>query len=136
MRAARKFIDNQRIKSGVISFFDTRFDQSRLEEFLDSVSFVQVLDTVTYRFIHHFYQTIGFHKIKDDCFADLVIARIVEPLSKRQTKDILTEKFGKKYPLNRIYLTLKNTIKSNYQEKIEEIAYRFIRKYVIQNITV
>jgi len=134
--SARKFIDGKRIKSGVISFFDTRFERSKLKELLDSLSFVQVLDTIIYRFIYHFYKTIGFHKIKDDCFADLVVARIVEPASKRQTKDILTEKFGKKYPLNRIYLTLKNTIKSNYQEKIEEIAYRFIRKYVIQNITV
>ena len=136
MRAARKFIDNQRIKSGVISFFDTRFDQSRLEEFLDSVSFVQVLDTVTYRFIHHFYQTIGFHKIKDDCFADLVIARIVEPLSKRQTKDFLAARFDKEYPLNRIYQTLKNSFKSDYQDKVEEITYQFIRKHISKNITV
>lgn len=136
IRSAHKFIDNQRIKSGVISFFDTRFKQSKLEEFLDCVSFIKVLDTATYAFISHFYKTVGFHKIRDDCFADLVIARIVEPASKRQTKDILTEKFGRKYPLNRIYLTLRNTIKSNYQKKIEGIAYQFIRKHINKNITV
>lgn len=136
IQAARKFIDRERIKSGVVSFFDTRFDQSRLEEFLDSVSFVQVLDTVAYRFILHFFQTIGFHKIKDDCFTDLVIARIVEPLSKRQTKDFLEARFDKEYPLNRIYRTLKNSFKSNYRDKVEEITYQFIRKHISNNITV
>ncbi len=136
IQAARKFIDNQRIKSGVVSFFDTRFDQSRLEEFLDSVSFVQVLDTVTYQFIRHFYQTIGFHKIKDDCFADLVIARIVEPASKRQTRDILETRFDKRYPLNRIYQTLHNSSEYDYQERIERIACQFIREHINRNITV
>lgn len=136
IQTARRFIDNQRIKSGVVSFFDTRFDQSRLEEFLDSVSFVQVLDTVTYRFIRHFFQTIGFHKIKDDCFTDLVIVRIVEPLSKRQTKDFLAARFDKEYPLNRIYQTLKNSFKSNYRDKVEEITCQFIRKHINKNITV
>jgi len=87
-------------------------------------------------FTHHFYRIIGFSKIKDDCFADLVIARIVEPVNKRQTKDFLSVRFGKEYPLNRIYLTLKNSIKSNYQEKIEGIAYRFIRKRINRNITI
>lgn len=136
IQAARKVIDRERIKSGVISFFDNRFEQSKLQEFLESVSFVQVLDTVTYRFIRHFYQTIGFHKIKDDCFTDLVIARIVEPLSKRQTKDFLAARFDKEYPLNRIYQTLKNSFESNYQDKVEEITYQFIRKHINKNITV
>lgn len=136
MQAAHTFIDNQRIKSGVISFFDTRFEQSKLQEFLASVSFVQVLDTVTYQFIRHFYQTIGFHQIKDECFTDLVIARIVESASKRQTRNILETKFDKRFPLNRMYQTLHNSSEDNYQERIEKIAYQFIREHVNRNITV
>jgi predicted nucleotidyltransferase len=136
IKRARKFIDDQRMKSGIVSFFDNRFNQSRLEEFLSSVSFIQVLDMVTYRFIYHFYQTVGFHKIKDDCFADLVIARIVEPLSKRQTRDFLKARFGRRYPLNRIYKTLRNASDKNYKDKVEKITHQFIKKHINESITV
>ena len=136
LNAARKFIDSQRIKSGVISFFDTRFEQSELEKLLESISFVAVLDTVTYRFLQYFYQIIGFGRIRNDCFKDLVIARIVEPVSKRQTKDLLEVRFDRKYPLNKIYQTLRSVSDNNYQDKIEQIVYRFVKNHISRNINV
>ncbi len=134
--AAQKFIDGERIKSGVVSLFDSRYKQSELIEVLQRLVFTQALDTLAYRFFHYFYETIGFSQIKDDCFADLVIVRIISPASKRKTRDILELRFGRSYSLTGIYRCLRLSFRHKYKERIEKIAGDFVKLQLRESITV
>ena len=133
---AQKLIDKKRISKGIISLFDSRFSRPELKELMDKVNFTQVFDSATYRFLNYFYKYIGFLKLNDNCFKDLVIGRIVKPCSKRQTQKYLQEHFGKNYSLAKIYRNLKEAYKSNYQKKIEKIVYKFVRQEMKLSITV
>lgn len=135
-RQAQQYIDDQRIKSGIISLFDTRYLSSSLSTQLQQFTFLQALDTITYQFFKYFYQRIGINKLVDSCFQDLVIARIIKPLSKRKTKELLQSQFGKEYSLSTIYRTLAKAVNNHYQEKVEVLLHDFVAKELKQDITV
>lgn len=123
---AARFIASQRIASGVLSLFDSRFSRSELELQLERMRFTHVYDTVVYRFLSFFYRKIGFEAVGNELFRDLVIARIVEPASKRKTRDILEHRFGKTYALTTIYRTLRALIRNKGQESVEELVFLFV----------
>lgn len=130
LKSGQEFIDQKRIRSGRISLFDNKFEKGELEKALSRLSFKRPIDRLTYDLLLHFYRKIGFEKISDDCFKDLVIARIAHPASKRQTRDVLETDFDRKYSLNKIYDTLKRATRSGYQKKTEKI----VKDFVLQNI--
>lgn len=134
--AAHSFINQARIRSGVLSFFDTRYDQSDLAALVDRLTFRAARDSLVYRFFHAFSCRIGFDEIANVCFHDLVIARIVEPASKRKTRDILEERFGIRYSLTAIYRTLQLLSRKNYQKRVEAVVVRFLTRIVKEDITV
>lgn len=136
MAAARTFIDQTRIRSGVLSFFDTRYSQSELATLMGRLTFREARDSLAYRFFRSFYRTIGCDGIADECFRDLVIARIVEPASKRKTREILKQRFGIRYSLTTIYRTLQGAHSNRYQERIESIVTRFLTRTLQEDVTV
>lgn len=136
LKAGQEYISRQRISSGIISFFDSRFQKSDLEKLLSKLSFTQSLETATYQFFKHFYRIIGFGKLDDHCFQDLVIARIIKPCSKRQTREFLEFKLGKKYSLTKIYRTMRLAFDKQYQDQVEQIVYRFVTDKVSSTISV
>lgn len=123
---ARAYMDEMRITSGKISLFDSRYDSSALDSLLSHVRFPHVWDTVTYQFLSHCYNTVGFSRIVNGCFADLVVARIIEPTSKRRTRDMLEVRLGKHYSLTSIYRCMKIAIQKKYQSQIEQAVYEFV----------
>jgi transposase len=133
---AQQLIDRERIKSGKLSLFDTRYEQSELAMLLQRVTFTGALDTFTYLFFSSFYHTIGFAALKNTCFKDLVIARIVDPCSKRRTRDVLESRFGKQYSLTTIYRSLKATGKADYQQKVENVVKNFVLRKLDIDIAV
>lgn len=134
--SALQFIDNERIKSGVVSLFDSRYKQSELIEVLQRLVFTQTLDTLAYRFFRYFYKTIGLSQLQDDCFADLVIGRIICPASKRKTRDVLELRFGKSYSLTGIYRCLQLSFRHKYKERIERIVHDFVKLQLHRNMSV
>ncbi len=126
VKAGQEYIKRQRIDSGIISLFDSRFEKPALEKLLAKLSFTQSLETATYQFLKYFYQAIGFNKLGDPCFQDLVIARIIKPSSKRQTREFLEFRLGKKYSLTKIYRTLRTAGSEQCQEQIEQIVHQFV----------
>lgn len=136
MEAGQEYIKRQRIKSGIVSFFDSRFEKSDLEKLLDKLSFIQALQTATYQFLQHFYQAVGFSKLNDHCFQDLVIARIIKPGSKRQTREFLEFNLGKKYSLTKIYRILRAAANHQYQRQIEQIVHKFVKSKISPVISV
>jgi transposase len=117
---AQQFIDNARIKSGVVSFFDTRYTQSEMSSFLSRLVAVGAYNSITFHFFNHFYQLLGFHSFKDEYFRDLVIARIACPTSKARTREWLETKLGHHYSLTALYRGMERAHNLNYQESIEQ----------------
>lgn len=124
----QQYLDNERIKSGKLSLFDSRYDQTSWEEFLSKVEFISALDSPTYDFLSYFYRLIGLDKLADDCFCDLVISRIIWPVSKAKTRDFLERNLNKNYSLTTLYREMKMAISKDYQEKIEAILWDYLQK--------
>lgn len=124
----QQFLDGERLKSGKLSLFDNRYEQNDLEKIFSNLEFVQALDTVTYDFFHYFYHLIGLDDLIDDCFCDLVISRIIWPVSKAKTRDFLERNLNKKYSLTHLYRSLENASLKNYQEKVEQILWQYLQK--------
>jgi len=124
----QQFLDSERIKSGKLSLFDSRYDKNSWEEFLSKLEFISALDTSTFGFFNYFYKLIGLSELKDYCFCDLVIARIIWPVSKSKTRDLLQSNLNKNYSLTTLYRTMQTSVLKDYQGKIESILWDFLQK--------
>lgn len=135
---AKQFIDEARIKSGKVSFFDTRYSQSKMSSFLSRLVALGAYDSVTFHFFNYFYQSLGFDEFNDDVFRDLVIARIVYPVSKARTRDWLESKlgYGHNYSLTALYRTMEKVYRLNYQKQLEKSVWNFTTKTLSTNISV
>lgn len=81
-----------------------------------------------YRLLSGVYDQLGLHKLGDELIKDLILARIYQPVSKRETVDILADSFGKKYSLKTIYRHLKKAIDQGLKEKFQEALIAFARE--------
>jgi transposase len=70
---------------------------------------------------------IGFNKIKDQLFRDLVISRITHPGSKLQLSEYLKENNRQEISADNIYYFL-DKLNSKYQRKVEDISFAYTRK--------
>lgn len=114
-----------RIKSGKISLFDNRYSRSELSRLLSRLNLKPVLETPTYRFFSYFYKTLGFERLGDQRFKDLVIARIVYPGSKAATHYYLKTKFGRSYSLTAIYRCMFKVFEKKYQSFLQDCVFKF-----------
>lgn len=126
---ARQFIENQRIKSGKISLFDNRYSTSEMKEVLSKFCIRRVLDSVTFNFFYHFYHVLDFDKIGNTSFADLVIARIIFPVSKAKTRDFLESKLNKHCSLSGLYRLMEEIYNLDFQNQLEEKMITFVRSF-------
>lgn len=126
---AEQFIQNQRIKSGKLSLFDNRYSTSEMSEILSRFSIRRVLDSVTFNFFYHFYKILDFDKIGNKSFADLVIARIIFPVSKAKTRDFLESRLNKHYSLSSLYRLMEEIYSLDFQNQLEEKMIAFIRSF-------
>lgn len=126
---AEQFIENQRIKSGKISLFDNRYSISEMAEILSKFCIRRVLDSVTFNFFYHFYHVLDFDKIGNKSFADLVIARIIFPVSKAKTRDFLESKLNKHYSLSGLYRLMEEISNLDFQSQLEDKMTAFIRSF-------
>lgn len=126
---AKQFIQDQRIKSGRLSLFDNRYSASEMAEILSKFCIRRVLDSVTYRFFYHFYQVLDFDQIGNKDFTDLVVARIIFPVSKAKTRDFLESKLNKHYSLSCLYRLMGKVYNRNFQRQLEEKMTSFVRSF-------
>ncbi len=133
---ARQYIDEVRIKSGKISFFDSKYTQSEMSRFLSHLLAVGAFDSVTFRFFNYFYESLGFHSFTDACFRDLVIARIVHPVSKIKTREWLETKLYHKYSLTMLYLEMEKAYRLQYQKALEQSVWKAATTVLLQNTSV
>ena len=133
---ANQYIDEARIKSGKLSFFDTRYTQSEMSSFLSRLLAIAAYDSATFHFFNHFYDSLGFRSFADECFRDLVIARIVHPVSKARTREWLETKLGHRYSLTALYRGMEKAYRLQYQERLEQSVWSFTTTVLSQNISV
>ena len=115
----------------------TEFDFSNLdsifEGFIDSISSMK---KVGYDLLlGSIFDEIGFNKIKDELFRDLVIARIAFPKSKLKTKDYLYRFKQVHYDEDQIYRYL-DKLHDKQKELAQQISYEHTRKILNQDISV
>jgi hypothetical protein len=65
----QQFLDNQRIKSGKLSLFDSRYDKNSWEELLSKLEFISALDTPTSDFFNYFYHQLGLSGYRQNYLA-------------------------------------------------------------------
>lgn len=126
------FIDNQ---SKQYSLFPK--DQQRNAAVLDFVSRVQnsQIRTVGPELIFGtLFDNLGFGVIASRLFRDIVITRLVYPVSKVKTVDYLYRYQGKKISPQSIYRFL-DRLNDRYKEQVEKIAYDY-SKSILKNISV
>jgi len=73
------------------------------------------------------FDEIGFNKISDSIFKDLVLARLCNPSSKLKTSDYLLKYKEKDIPVQKIYRYL-DKLYSNQKENIQQISYNHTLK--------
>lgn len=124
---ARNFIEEKRIESGKLSLFDSRYSRSEMIQILSRFHILKVLDSVTFDFLDHFYRLLNFNGLKNDCFRDLVIARIIFPASKAKTRDFLESKLNKQYSLSGLYRCMEKSSRLGYQNILEDKVATFVQ---------
>ena len=134
--AARLYLKKVRLDQGIVSLFDSRFETNEFELSLSRFEFLSVHNSNLYRFLLYFYEQLGFDKLQDQVFRDLMIARIMSPLSKVKTRDYLENSLGISYSLSSVYRCLKLAYKSGYQTKLEELTLSFVKKFISPTISV
>lgn len=117
---AKNFIEEKRIESGRLSLFDNQYSQSETMQVLSRFHILKVLDSVAFDFLDHFYHLLSFDSLKNDCFRDLVIARIIFPASKAKTRDFLESKLNKRYSLSGLYRCMETSYRLEYQKILED----------------
>lgn len=80
------------------------------------------------------FDSIGFNKIQDQLFKDLVLSRIIYQGSKLKLTDYLRRYEHKEISVQRIYRFL-DKLNSKYKDTVETIAFEHTKK-VLKNITV
>lgn len=81
-----------------------------------------------YEFLTSFYERNGFNKLGSNLLRDLAIIRIIEPVSKLRSVDLMNKYFGFSYTKNMVYKGLETLEK--LKPKAEEIAINYAQKYL------
>ena len=81
-----------------------------------------------YRLLSRAYDKLDFDKYSDPLIKNLIIARVYQPSSKRETQEILSDLFGVKYSLITIYRHLKKAIDNNLKEQFQSALISFVQK--------
>ncbi len=133
---AKAYLEKVRLDKGIVSLFDSRFEVGEVERALSRFEFLAVHNSNLYRLLLHYYDLLGFGELHDSVFRDLMLARIMSPLSKVKTRDYLENSLGINYSLSSVYRCLKLAYKNNYQTKLEELTLSFVKKFVSPTISV
>lgn len=88
-----------------------------------------------YRLLSSLYDTLGFSACPDSVIRDLVIARICQPVSKRETIEILADDFGKLYALKTIYRHLKQALAGGLKETFQTALVTFAKTALSDPLT-
>lgn len=82
---------------------------------------------LTYRLLSTVYEKIGFGEYPHPLVKDLVIARIIQPASKRETREVMSDLFGHEYSLVTIYRYLKKALAGGLKDSFQQALIKFAK---------
>src|SRR3989344_2421974 len=94
---------------------------------LKNVVITQSRPLFLYRLLSRIYNHFGFDKYDDPLIRDLIVARVYQPQSKRETKEVISDLFGINYSLITIYRHLKKAIDLNLKDKFQKALINFAK---------
>ena len=106
-----------------LTLFDTNSTAFSLSDLSNDSICIIGPEIVFGRIFNH----IGFHKIKDSMFRDLVISRITHPGSKLQLSEYLQENAGKDISVDAIYYFM-DKLSQKYKSLVEEISFSYTKQ--------
>lgn len=111
-------------------------DQTGQEELFSPPQYLQLKNVVItqsqplflYRLLYRIYQYLGFNICGDPLIRDLIVARVYQPSSKRETQEVVSDLFGINYSLITIYRHLKKAIGKQLKEQFQTALINFAQK--------
>lgn len=94
---------------------------------LNNVVITQSRPLFLYRLLSRIYNLFGFDKYDDSLIRDLIVARVYQPQSKRETKEVISDLFGINYSLITIYRHLKRAIDHNLKGQFQKALINFAK---------
>ena len=82
----------------------------------------------TYELLSRIYDKIGFNEYKNEVIKDLVLARVYQPASKVETRELLAEDFDRHYGINTLYRHLKKSIESGLKDHFQNALVQFCKR--------
>ena len=131
---AKKWIEKESNTYGL-------FSKNADEVFLESYSYQGFKYFYAYEFLEKIFQKFNCHKYLNGLFKDLVISRILEPNSKRESLNFLTEFMDKDHSLDSLYKQIVKYDESKKQGleteimKIAKAELNFDFSFVLYDVT-
>lgn len=115
--------------------FISRFGGQKTLNFSDEASlYKSVLENIsshtevgTQYLLGRIFDDIGFNAIEGDLFRQLVLSRLIFPVSKMKTSDLLDRYHGMDYPVQQIYRYM-DKFHSERKELVQQISYQHTKK--------
>lgn len=119
---------NSKEEAALISLARQKLHQNQLSLFKSKNNSLKLIlksssSTLLRRVLISEFGRLGFNVLKDEVFALLCIARIVEPTSKLDSLRVLSDLGVENLDKNKLYRCLKKILKDNYRQKIGEICF-------------
>lgn len=117
------------------------FSQNKDEDNLSKYEYLGFKYFYAYEFLSKIFEKFNFHKYLSKHFKDLIIARILEPSSKKASVEFLSEFLNIDHSLEYIYQKLsvyKDSIKNQLEKEIIQIAkqeFKFNFNFVLYDVT-
>ena len=89
--------------------------------------YLGVRHTFIYDILVQIFRLFDFHKLKNKILLDLVSMRIIQPVSKLESLDYLSEMFGIKYKKSSLYQAI--TLFPNLKQAVEQYTVSFAREH-------
>ena len=105
------------------NLFDERGMFSRLEE----IAITKSQPLFLYRLLCGVYHHVGFDTFPDPVIKDLIVARVYQPVSKREIVEILEDSFDRSYSLKTVYRHLKTAVENNLKDCFQTALINFVR---------
>jgi hypothetical protein len=102
-----------------------QFERDSVDYFFNNIE--NILHNGTQLILNQVFKLIGFDKIEDNVFRQLVISRICQPLSKVATVDYLKSHFNEDVRLYQLYEYL-DKLHDKQKERVEQISVEHTRK--------
>jgi transposase len=115
-----QYIEQHILEPGQTSFFEERSLIS-----IDNISIKDSFHTFAYEFLSCTYDVNGFNSIGDNLLRDLAIMRIIDPVSKEESIDLMREYFNIKYSYATLHRGLQKIVDS--KSDIESVAVEYAR---------